>query len=1215
MNRFLVSEILTLSFRWLVRIAVVLGFGVLLAMLGTRYLLLPNIDHFRPWIVDKLSETLDMEVRLDALHARWQGGHPHIDIRGLAVTDHDGQQVLELPKASAVLSWRSLWTAEPHFVSLQARGLDLTLQRERRREVAVMGVQVPIEPAVIGRLPLDKPAMKWLLAQPNIVLHDSSLLWLDDVQDAPPVAFNDVTLRIVNESGRHEMGLVASSELVGGGLLDVRARLLPRKHSDPGQAQTVDGQLYVRVDHLVPAAWQRWTSWAGELSAKKIAAQAWLDVEAGHISQVTADVDLDEADLYQPGQGRLTAEQARVFIRGPLSILEKAGEAEVRMQGQGMALSALRVPDMPLAARRFSAQGQVQVNREESELSLELGHLMLDNPDVQATGQLAWMSSSDGPGHLDMSLDVPFARVGAIHRYMPQQVDEVVRTWLQNGLTAGRVSDATVLLQGELRHFPFDRSEHSGNLVIEAPFQATTIDYLPQESGYGDWPALYDIDGHATLQNTSLTVRATDGKVKGTHDESVHLQDVQAHIANMKQQPVLLVAGTTKGDAAAYLDFYRHSALADMLDHVFDETTVSGAWTVPLGLTVPLSARGGNTQVRGQILMDGASVQLTSLVPSFQGLTGAIAFTEDHASVSELAGQFLGGPIQFSGGLGASQTGMKVKGRVTAQALAQRVALAGMKRLSGHADYTATLTGVGPPGTGHPELDIQSSLTGLGMDFPAPMGKNAESARDLRVSWRHDDRPGARRLDVNLDDLLAAKFVHTPQADSDAWFEAGSISVGQKAQWPERGLSAAVELPSFDLDAWDTVIREFSASETEAGQASASSAQQSDKPLFPKVRQFQAQTQKGRLLGMDMDNLSYRVWQDGALDWRADIHSDQAVGELGWMEIDGEIDGPIHAVFEQLEIGEPEAARTTEEDEQSAGSDSDRTIFKEDLQVPPVSLSVNQLSLYGVHVGSLELEGVPDDQGQAWELETFELVSPDARTSGEGKWQLRGPTRGIRLDTQTTVSDMGAWMDQMGFEDVMSGGQGDIQASMQWFDLPWSMDERRIDGQVQFDLADGRLSTVNSDAARLLELVSLQSMKRLTKLDINPVNITRDGFPFDVLRGTLEFDQGKLRTDDYQVAGPVGSIVVDGGVELGTGALNLDAVVVPNLDVSGAAIAAGIVVNPVVGLGAFLTQWVLKEPVAEALAARYQIRGTWQDPDIKTRKKLRSRDKDPVSDP
>ena len=58
------------------------------------------------------------------------------------------------------------------------------------------------------------------------------------------------------------------------------------------------------------------------------------------------------------------------------------------------------------------------------------------------------------------------------------------------------------------------------------------------------------------------------------------------------------------------------------------------------------------------------------------------------------------------------------------------------------------------------------------------------------------------------------------------------------------------------------------------------------------------------------------------------------------------------------------------------------------------------------------------------------------------------------------------------------------------------------------------------------------------------------------------------------------------------------AVVRPNLDLSGAAVATGFIVNPLVGLGALVGQFLLRNPVESALSQRYVVTGTWENPVI-----------------
>ena len=89
-----------------------------------------------------------------------------------------------------------------------------------------------------------------------------------------------------------------------------------------------------------------------------------------------------------------------------------------------------------------------------------------------------------------------------------------------------------------------------------------------------------------------------------------------------------------------------------------------------------------------------------------------------------------------------------------------------------------------------------------------------------------------------------------------------------------------------------------------------------------------------------------------------------------------------------------------------------------------------------------------------------------------------------------------------------------------------------------------------------------------------------------------------MQSENYRIAGPVGTVVIAGDVDLPKERLDLYAVVVPSFDVSGAAIAAGIAVNPIVGIGAFLTQWLLKDPLGKAMAVEYRVKGSFDEPRI-----------------
>src|SRR5690606_7971054 len=171
----------------------------------------------------------------------------------------------------------------------------------------------------------------------------------------------------------------------------------------------------------------------------------------------------------------------------------------------------------------------------------------------------------------------------------------------------------------------------------------------------------------------------------------------------------------------AYLALLTQSPLGGMLDWMFDEAKVDGAWEVPLSLKIPL-LHSRDTTVDGAIHFSGSSVRLSPQIPAFNQVTGILHFTDAALSASGLKADFLGGPVALSGGVGVASKGLQLQGRATAAALTDYVGLAGMKRLQGTVPYKATLQSGDANAL---SFTLDSTLAGLALDFPAPLGKSA----------------------------------------------------------------------------------------------------------------------------------------------------------------------------------------------------------------------------------------------------------------------------------------------------------------------------------------------------------------------------------------------------------------------------------------------------------------------------------------------------------
>ena len=158
-----------------------------------------------------------------------------------------------------------------------------------------------------------------------------------------------------------------------------------------------------------------------------------------------------------------------------------------------------------------------------------------------------------------------------------------------------------------------------------------------------------------------------------------------------------------------------------------------------------------------------------------------------------------------------------------------------------------------------------------------------------------------------------------------------------------------------------------------------------------------------------------------------------------------------------------------------------------------------------------------------------------------------------------------------------------------------------MNGSAKVDLKNGVFEHVNSRSARLLELLSLQSLQRILSFNFRPGNEFKDGFPWSALTGGFVFTKGVVNTTDLTVSSPIASILLKGNSDLDKKLWDMEADVRPQFDMSGAALATAFVVNPIAGLSALVSQFLLRNPIEKVMTVKYAVTGPWDDPKLEPR--------------
>jgi uncharacterized protein YhdP len=159
-----------------------------------------------------------------------------------------------------------------------------------------------------------------------------------------------------------------------------------------------------------------------------------------------------------------------------------------------------------------------------------------------------------------------------------------------------------------------------------------------------------------------------------------------------------------------------------------------------------------------------------------------------------------------------------------------------------------------------------------------------------------------------------------------------------------------------------------------------------------------------------------------------------------------------------------------------------------------------------------------------------------------------------------------------------------------------------LSGTVTLALDSGRFLKVEAgNAARLLSLLSLQSLSRALAVDGG--RQFAEGFAYTSLRADAKITEGVLATENFRMTGPSAVVLMSGTANLRDETQALRVVVLPEIDASTAALALG-VANPILGIGTYLAQLLLRDPLSKAFALEYDVTGPWAEPQVIRRRRV-----------
>jgi uncharacterized protein (TIGR02099 family) len=723
-----------------------------------------------------------------------------------------------------------------------------------------------------------------------------------------------------------------------------------------------------------------------------------------------------------------------------------------------------------------------------------------------------------------------------------------------------------VRLYGPLDKFPFDAGE--GRLIVEANVRDARVKYLPR------WPVADVLDLDLTIENTRL------------YSERNHVINAGNEVRNARleigdfRQPVLTISADSAGELESLRQLIVQSPLGtDIFGGKLEQIAVTGDGSFSIDLRVPIKDI-RNFEFTSRLQTSDASLRLDGFAPPITDLNGVITIQREDISSESLGGTFLGQPVSIElvpapESLPAYRIVANAAGSTTAAAIIEELGVPLEGRMTGETAYTARL--LFPRGKLEAPspfaIEIDTDLTGLGIDLPAPLNKPEDAAVAVQATI---ELPAGGDVIVSrgvAQSLMAWDVAFAK--DQEHWdFDRGVVTFSGAqsdviAEMPEtRGLHLRGSTDYVRMQDWFDLAK---GGGTRTG-------------IGERIRSIDMAITNLHIIGQHL--VDHRIQVDrSAWDWLVQIDGADVVGSA-IVPYDFQSGRELVIDMERLVLPGDDGV-----------SGEDRAEI-DPRSLPPISVKAAEFAFGDRFLGAVEARFRHTADG----LQSDNMVASDATfdITGSGGWTVdESDPRGHRsyVRASLTSKNVERTMQRLNYDPGIVADDLKMQLDFNWSGGPREDFMETLDGQVEVRIGTGQLDEVEPGAGRMFGLMSIVALPRRLSLDFR--DVFSKGFGFDEISGTFRIEDGETYTCDLSLEGPAADIGIIGRAGLVRRDYDQVAVVSANFG-STLPVVGGVLGGPQVAVVMLVFSQLFKKPLQEVTQIYYGFSGSWDEPVIES---------------
>ena len=849
----------------------------------------------------------------------------------------------------------------------------------------------------------------------------------------------------------------------------------------------------------------------------------------------------------------------------------------------------------------------------------------------RAAGRLYWhivddvyvlrsddLSLTGGEGDIEgrLRLDIPFDADAAIWmaleagitqgdmaytgKYLPvrEALSSDLSEWLNSAIRGGDINHGAFIFNGPLSGPDID-NDLSWGLFFD--IANANIAYSP------DWPELTNLDGLVIVDQDDVLVRADKAKVYDSW-----AKDIYAKVPDiLSDDPLILeLKGSLASHGADGLRALQETPIATAIDHAADDWKIEGDLGVGLDLKIPLEGDKGE-DLRVSINLSENSLYLPEVDLEATSLVGEMFYSSAKGLYgSGLSGVLLEEPVTFDISSKITekkegtdfQTLFDLKGQVSMNSLSQWLKFDLSPYVEGKTQYQAHIKV-----SDSVRVDVETDLVGVSSLLPAPLDKAAGQKEVLKVKVE-----AVTGKPVLVSDSWQRGISSIQELDSQGELERVGISFGKgTAILPDKGVLVTGQLDSLKLEPWVHWWEKFNTS------TAASTDVSTDKQGL----QSSSIAQSTLLQHVDVSHFFIQ-----RLLWDEEILSDVRVGvtrqQDAWdirvdsPQVSGKAEVPDNKTPLRVEIDNlvlPDSVLGSHEvslqddgtlevvdNNQEQESASDPLSAVNPSSVPYMDVLVRNVLIGKNEFGyaSFNLRSIKNG------LRILNLTGQLGRAELDGslEWTQVDGHHQTHLQSAVTSDNVEKMLDKWGYPELMTGKKLTSHADLRWDATPAGFSVNQLRGTSSLDIRDGRFLSVDTSsgsgsALRLFGVLNIDAITRRLRLDFS--DLYRSGMAFDRVQGELSYDQGEITlTKPISVKGPSSDFRLGGHLNTSSQTLDMDLIV--TLPVTqNIAVVSLLLGQPYIAGAAYLFDKLLGSRVEQFASLRYEIKGTFGEPDVK----------------